>query len=46
MSKTVPSTRIPNVMVSLGSERDRGDTVRDRGDTVRKLLTGCDLCVK
>jgi hypothetical protein len=36
MSKTVPSTRIPNVMVSL----------RDRGDTVRKLLTGCDLCVK
>ena len=39
MSKTVPSTRIPNVMVSLGSERDRGDTVR-------KLLTGCDLCVK
>ena len=37
MSKTVPSTRIPNV-------RYRGDT--DRGDTVRKLLTGCDLCVK
>ena len=36
MSKTVPSTRIPNVMVSL----------RDRGDTVRKPLTGCDLCVK
>ena len=33
MSKTVPNTRIPNVMVSL----------RDRGDTARKPLTGCDL---
>ena len=45
MSKTVPNTRIPKVMVSLGSV-PMVSAFRDRGDTVRKLLTGCDLCVK